>query len=349
MERKFLSKIERLLVEELRSNTRNKGSYMKLSVLILLDMNECYDRIAEILGIGVGTVSNCKNKYEDDGLEKYLDTHYVPYSGKLSDEELGLLEEAVSSGLYLNTQMIVAFIESDFGISYSSSAVLAILKKLDFVYKKTMSVPGKADLVSQEAFLAEMEPFLEEVGPDEAIYFVDAVHPHHNTRSDYAWVKRGEIKAIPTNTGRDRLNINGAMNAHKPEDVVIVEAERINGQATIALYDKIQQQNLDKKTIYIFCDNARYYYNAEVGAWLAQNPRIVQLFLPPYSPNLNLIERLWKFLKKKIINTTYYPTFKDFQQAIRYFFDNLANYKDELRALMRHNFQRLPECSVART
>ena len=348
MERKFLSKIERAFVEELRANTRDKSAYMKLSVLILLDMDEGYERIAEILGIGLGTVSNCRAKFEKEGLNKYLDTHYVPYCGKLSDEDLAQLDDAVSSGLFLTTQMVRAYIENHFGISYSLSAVLAILKKLDFVYKKTMSVPGKADVIEQEVFLAEMEPFLEEIGADEAVYFTDAVHPRHNTKSDYVWAKRGEVKAVPTNTGRDKVNINGAMNAHKPEDVVIVEAERINSQATIALYDKIQQQNLDKKTIYIFCDNAKYYYNAELKAWLDKNPRVVQLFLPTYSPNLNLIERLWKFLRKKVVNTTFYPTFQEFRQAIRNFFANLANYKEELRSLMRHNFQRLPIPSAAR-
>ena len=62
MSRKFLSKIERAFVEELRANTRDKGAYMKLSVLVLLDMDKTYDEIAEALGLGLGTVSNCKNK-----------------------------------------------------------------------------------------------------------------------------------------------------------------------------------------------------------------------------------------------------------------------------------------------
>ena len=348
MERKFLSKIERAFVEELRANTRDKGAYMKLSVLVLLDMDETYERISAILGIGMGTISNCKAKYAQDGLEKYLDTHYVPYGGKLTDEQLAQLEQSVCGGLYTTTQAVGAYIEKQFEVSYSLSAVLAILKKLDFVYKKTMSVPGKADLAAQEAYLAEMEPFLTEIEVDEVVYFVDAVHPQHNTRSDYAWVKRGEEKAVPTNAGRDRVNINGAMNAHKPEEVIIVEAERINAQATIALYDQIQRQNPEKATIYIFCDNARYYYNKELNAYLDKNPRIVQLFLPPYSPNLNLIERLWKFLRKKVINTTFYPTFQAFPQAIRKFFANLADYKDELQTLMRHNFQRLPAIPAAR-
>lgn len=335
--------MERAFVEELRANTRDKGAYMKLSVLILLDMDEPYERIAAILGIGLGTVSNCKNKYEQNGLDKYLDTHYVPYNGKLTDEQLAQLEEAVCAGIYTRTQEVQAYIEMEFGVSYSLSAVLAILKKLDFVYKKTMSTPGKADVVEQEAFLSELEPFLEEIEADEVVYFLDAVHPQHNTRSDYVWVKRGEEKAIPTNTGRNRININGAMNAHRPEDVVILEAERINGQATIALFDKIQAQNSDKKTIYLFSDNAKYYYSLQLKEYLVKNPRMVLFYLPPYSPNLNLIERLWKFLRNKIINTTYYPTFSAFRNAILKFFENLEDYREELRTLMRHNFQRLPE------
>ena len=108
-----------------------------------------------------------------------MDTHYVPYNGKLTDEQLGILEKKVCEGLYTRRQEIQAYIEKEFDVSYSLSAVLAILKKLDFVYKKTMTTPGKADVTAQEAFLLEMEPFLAEIEHDEAIYFVDSVHPQH--------------------------------------------------------------------------------------------------------------------------------------------------------------------------
>lgn len=347
MSRKFLSKLERAIVEELRANTRDKGAYMKLSVLILLDMDESYGRIAEILGIGLGTVSNCKGKYEQEGLDKYLDTHYVPYSGKLTDEQLCQLDEAVSSGLYSTSQMIQVYIENHFGISYSAGAVLAILEKLDFVYKKTMSVPGKANLVEQEAFLQEMEPFLAEIDVEtEVVYFLDAVHPQHNTRPNYAWIKRGEDKAIPTNSGRKRLNLHGAMNAHQPEEIFIQEAQTIDGTATITLYEEIVARNLNKKTIYLFTDNASYYLSAQIQDWLKGHPKIVLLHLPTYSPNLNLIERLWKFMRKKVIDLNYYSTFKLFRQAIFDFFDNIKQHKAELRSLMRHNFQRLPAVKI---
>lgn len=344
----LLTSEERLVVEELRGNTRDKGAYMKLSVLILLDMDKGYDEIEAILGIGRGSISNCRKKYESDGLDKYLDRHYVPYSGKLSQDDLNGLDSEVSTGLYSSAQEVREYILQTFGVEYSLSAVRLILEKLSFVYKKTSEVPSNFDEAEQDAFLEQLLPFLGEIGEKEAIFFVDAVHPQHNTRSTCAWIKRGEKKAVPTNSGRRRININGAMNAHKPQEVIVVEAETINAQATILLYEKIQAHNLDKEQIYVIGDNARYYRNAELQAWLDKNPRIVQLFLPTYSPNLNLIERLWKFLRKKVINTKFYQTFAEFRRAVLAFFDNIEQYKPELETLITFNFQRLrkPELAV---
>lgn len=128
-------------------------------------------------------MSNCRQKFDQDGLEKYLDRHYVPYSGRLRDDQLAQVEDVVRQGLYTSTVAVQAYIVQVFEIEYSLSAVRAILRKLDFVYKKTMSVTGKADLAEQEAFLAQLEPFLEEIdSQNEVVYFLDAVHPQYNTR-----------------------------------------------------------------------------------------------------------------------------------------------------------------------
>ena len=337
----FLTPEARVVIEEMRGNTRNVGAYMKLSVLVLLDMGKSYDEIELILGIGRGTITNCRQKYEKDGLDKYLDRHYVPYCGKLAAEALEQIEQQVSDNIYSTSQEIQAYILQTFRVEYSLSAVRSILEKLGFVYKKTSELPGNFDAVEQAAFLAEMQPFLADIAENEVILFADAVHPQHNTRSTYAWIKKGQEKFIPSNTGRRRLNINGAMNAHHPEEVIIHEADTINADATIALYDKIQQRYADKEHIYVIGDNARYYRNAQLQAWLQDNPRIIQVFLPPYSPNLNLIERLWKLLRKKCINTHYYPDFKDFRQVILNFFEHLGQYKKELDSLITFNFQRL--------
>ncbi|MCW5923697.1 MAG: transposase [Saprospiraceae bacterium] len=166
---KLLTTSEKELVEELRGNTRDKFSYMKLSVLILLDMGKDYDEVVAILGIGRGTISNCLQKYRADGLDKYLDKHYVPYSGKMSDEQLGRVDSEVSAGVFTSLQQVRDFIEKAFGLGYSLSAVRGILEKLGFVYRKTSEVPCRFSEAEQEAFLEQFVPFLEETPEDETV------------------------------------------------------------------------------------------------------------------------------------------------------------------------------------
>jgi transposase len=349
MKGRFLTQADRAFLEEARANTGDKVAYMKLSVLVMLDEGLTQEMISTLLGIGLGTVNKCKQKYDSDGLEGYLDRHYVPYQGKLDSEQMVRLEQELDRNIYTTCLQIGAWIAQEFGISYSESAVRGVLKKLDFVYKKTTSVPGKANVEEQEVFLNQLEPFLAETEPNEVVYFMDAVHPQHNTRSDYAWIKRGVKKEVPTNSGRQRINLNGAMNAHQPDDVEVVEAEIINAQATRELLEKLLKKNIDKERIYVLGDNARYYTNRELKEWLEQNPKIQLLHIPPYSPNLNLIERLWKFMRKKIINLHYYPTFEEFRKAIHDFFAQLKQYKEELKTLMTPNFQRFSATPRTRT
>jgi len=346
MKNVLLSPMDRAFIEEARGNTRNKEAYAKLSVLVMLDEGHSQEVVSVALGISTGTVSNYKQKYERDGLDKYLDTHYVPYEGKLSDDELLRLETYVEQGVHSTCDAIIAWVKETFGIEYSPSGMRSILHKLGFTYKKTTIVPGGACPEEQEAFLKELQPFLTKDSRGNDVFcFMDAAHPQHNTRSDYAWIKVGQNKEIQSNTGRRRININGAMNAHQPEEVTIVEAETINAQATQALFEKLLEKYHDKDTIYVLADNARYYTNKALKDWLNQHTKIRLIHLPPYSPNLNLIERLWKFMRKKVINLHYYKEFDDFRRAILQFFHHIGQYKEELRSLMTPNFQRFATTS----
>ena len=85
------------------------------------------------------------------------------------------------------------------------------------------------------------------------------------------------------------------------------------------------------------CDNARYYKNKELRAWRADKP-ICQVFLPPYSPNLNLMERFWKYLRQKIINTPFYRTKGQFRTAVLDFFDRLPEFGQDLASLLTRKF-----------
>ena len=169
-------------------------------------------------------------------------------------------------------------------------------------------------------------------------YYADGVPPTHNSRSTYAWIEKGEELPQPTVSGRERVNINGLLNAHDVTDVIAHDCDSVNAQSTKILYEAALKRHPEVSKIYIISDNAKYYRNKELQEWV-KGTKIVPIFLPPYSPNLNLIERLWKFLRKKVINTGFYRTKGAFKKAVMDFFDRIGCYKEELESLLTLNFR----------
>ena len=336
-----LTTIERQRLEALQKREKNSSLYIRITVLLMLDDQFSISQITRSLGLDQTTINRYLHIYQEQGLEAYLTLNYVGYSGKLTDEQEAQLDKELQEYLYINTQEIIDFIQKEFGATYCPSGVSRLLHRMGFSYKKTKHDPSKADKAAQKAFLKEMLLLLDEVKDDcedSVAYFVDAVHPQHNTRSDYAWIKKGQDVAIPANAGRKRININGAINAHDVTDIVIDEAPTISFQSTQNLIEKIVQKH-PFETIYLIHDNARYYYAKQLREWLEKTyPSVKQVFLPPYSPNLNLIERLWKFLRKEVISYNFFPTFDEFKAKVLEFFKDIEKYKKQLTSLLTLNF-----------
>jgi transposase len=178
----------------------------------------------------------------------------------------------------------------------------------------------------------------------DVVYFADGVHPQHHTKSAYAWIETGKEQELLSVSGRSRVNINAVMNAENPCEVVMVESKSVNAESTFTLYKKLEALHPEAKNSYVICDNARYYKNKVLNENL-QGSKIKQVFLPPYSPNLNLIERLWKFMRKKVMNHHFYRRFDDFKKAILDFFENIADFRAELETLISWNFH-IPEAKT---
>jgi transposase len=319
-------------------NVEKRSEYVKVTTILLLDKGLSIADISDYLGIDSSTIYRYIRSYISDGLVAYLRTDYQGYWGRLSSNQISQLRKELNTNLYLDSKEVVSWIYTRWGITYTHQGVVDLLNRIGFTYKQTKCVPCEADSVKQEEFLQQLDILLEQTLDNESVvYFADGVHPTHNTRSTHAWIEKGTERLQPTLSGRDRVNINAVINAKDPIEVIIEECKSVNAQATKALYQKIIDANPSKKNIYIISDNARYYRNKELMAWVENTP-IKPLFLPPYSPNLNLIERLWKFMRKKIINTKFYRTKEEFRQAILKFFKNINQYKDELSSLMTLNF-----------
>lgn len=144
------------------------------------------------------------------------------------------------------------------------------------------------------------------------MFFVDAAHFVFGTFLCSLWsFVRLYVRAA---SGRQRFNVLGAWNAVTRQLIAVTNTTVVNTETMCDLLRKIAALKL-KGPITLVLDNARYQRNAVVMA-LAEQLGIKLLFLPSYSPNLNLIERLWKFIKRRSLYGRYHPTFADFRAAI---------------------------------
>ena len=198
---------------------------------------------------------------------------------------------------------------------------------------------------TQAKFLdAELKPKLDAALAGKGhVFFVDAAHFVLGTFLCHLWsFTRIFVRAA---SGRQRFNVLGAWNAVTRELIAVTNTTVVNTTTMCELLRKIAAQGLSGP-ITLVLDNARYQRNAVVQQF-AKELEITLLFLPSYSPNLNLIERLWKFMKRRSLYGRYHPTFAGFRAAIEETIDGLSTiHADQLKALMTLNFQQFQEVSL---
>jgi len=327
-----LSAEERKDLMRLGKQIKDVKGAIRVRVILALDAGYTVSDTAKLFLLDEDTVSKWKKKYQKrQFFSDWLKGYYAGYNGKLTKEQIEEIEGFVEKHTVTDSREVVKFIQEKFEKAYTITGVTKLLHRLGFVYKQVVLIPGKLNEEKQEAWLKEYKTLEENKKEDEVILFGDGVHPTHNIHKTKAWIKKGEEKQIKTNTGRGRVNINGALDM-ETMSVTTHFSETINAQETMKLFDKIQLFYKDKTTIYLIIDNARYYKNKEVTAYLEKEGcRIKLKFLPSYSPNLNFIERLWKFMKKYIIGVKYREKFKEFEYDIHQFFDNIEQYETRLR------------------
>lgn len=337
---KFLTAWQVKALETKHRYCKEKRQADRIKTILYLNLGDSFEEVAKRLLLDDSTLRNYHAEYMEGGIEKLLTDDYTGGQSRLSDNQMKQLDQHLDEHTYSSSKEIGAYIEKRYGITYTTEGIKDILYRMNYSYKKPKHLPGKADRDAQEKFIEEYERLKENKKARDKIYFMDGTHPLHNSQLGYGWIKRGEEKFIKANTGRDRININGAYNIEEHK-VIVREDESINGQSTVALLEQmLKEQPLGM--LYIILDNARYYHSKPVMEFLAKSKRIQFMYLPPYSPNLNLIERLWKFMKEKITRLKYYEKFSEFKRKIMGFFKNIKIYTKELESRMTENFQLFP-------
>jgi transposase len=290
----------------------------RIKAVLLFDKGWTYEQIAEALLLSEGAVKNHITDYQ-------VENKLIPRGGgsteRLTKNRSKMLEAHLQEHTYLYVKDIAAYIYSRWKISYSVSGLRNWLQRHRFSYRKPSLVPGKADPKQQQEWLAGYEKLKTGLSSTETICFIDGVHPTHNVQPAYGWIKKGEPKVIPANTGRKRINLTGAIDIFSYY-VHIQEDKTLNAASTITFLQRLEEAYPTMSQVHVFCDNAPYYFNKEVREYL-KTSKVKLHFLPPYSPNLNPIERLWKWMKEVVVYNTYYEEFEAFKEAIVGFFETL--------------------------
>lgn len=330
----FLTKEQRNeLLQELRNEDKARFSD-RIKTILLLDKGETYSDISKFLFLNEGTIANYRKRYKEGGIEELLTDDYGGRRSKLSNEELIELQNFLIGTTFQKTQEICDYVKNKYQISYSLSGMIALLHTMGFSYKKAKGVPGKANKVDQEKFIEDYNKIKSSNGK---IYFSDSVHPQHNPVLSYGWIKTGEEVEIKTNSGRKHLNISGAIEIAS-QNVIARSSDRIDSNSICILLQAIKDKNKFEKNLTLIMDNAAYNKSLKVKE-LASELEIKLFYLPPYSPNLNPIERLWKFMKKKVLYNQYYEKFKEFELAAMTFFRGIRKFRAELKKLITDNFK----------
>lgn len=175
--------------------------------------------------------------------------------------------------------------------------------------------------------------------PGTVFLFGDGMHLIHQNVPGLCWGDPKDPPMLKTNTGRQRLNILGAYNPDLHSFVHLTGEENCDAKRVIEYFAVILKKYRRAPAIVLFLDNAKYFKAEIVTKWLEDHPKLKLEFLPPYAPNLNLIERFWRFVKERLVKNTYYKKYKTFRAKVFRLLNHVDEYTNELETLMVEKFE----------
>lgn len=329
------------LEEDLRREDVKKYAD-RIRVILLLARGWSPTKIAEALFLDPSTIHRYRASYLEGGLEQLIYDGFMGRKSKLTDNEKSQLALFLKENPPQTTKEVLQLVKKRFGITYSVSGINTVLHNLGFNYKKPKSVSAKRNYIAQEEFVENLEVLRENLDDGEKIFFADAVHPEMNAHPQYGWFPSGERAEVLGSASKIRHNVIGALNIDDL-DSSFRSYDRINKSTVIDFLKYFERRHNHLSKIYLVVDNAQYFVSNKVRSFLKQsNSKVVLIFLPPYSPNLNPIERLWKYLHKKVLNNRYFSSEIDFRNKITDFLRKFSNFKPDLRSLLTYEFENIP-------
>ena len=330
-------------IEKLQNIVSNHSHHYvrrKAMALLLKNQKIAHHKIAKVLNISENALRTYYKDYLHSGISSVTVLNFRKPTGKLSSFEAEVkkyLDQTPPASIKQACDEIATLT----GIRLKETQMRHYLKSLGAGFRKVCGIPAKANVAQQKKFLdTELQPRLEEaVTGKRTVHFVDSAHFVLGGFLGFLWsITRMFVK---TPSGRQRFNVLGALNAVTKELITVTNNTYITSTQVCELLSLIAQKTTGPVTIVL--DNARYQ-RCKAVAELAEKLKIELLFLPPYSPNLNLIERIWKFTKKQCLNSKHYSNFELFRNTIYNFLTTMHDaHATELSTLLTLKFQMFTE------
>jgi transposase len=290
-----------------------------MKVVLLCDQGESFAVIAKFLFIDEQTARRHLRDYFES---KKLSGESGGSAGKLNPKQATQLKASLVASDVVSAQSVVQKVKGLFGVKFSLSGMTDWLKNNDFSFKKSQPAPAKADPIEQLAFIAKYRALKDNLPEGNVLLFLDAAHPTMATKLGYGWSPKGERKIVATTAGKARVNVIGSL---EPATMKLIATfpETVNSETLAEHFARLRRSYPRTRygTLNIILDQGSYCVSK---ATLAESVRLdIKLWhLPPYSPNLNLIERAWKVMNEQVRNNVYFPDAKIFTSAIKDFFLN---------------------------
>jgi len=322
-------------LEALHDASRDKRVCDRIKAVLLCSEGWSTKMIAQALRLHESSIirhiddfiSKKKLKPENGGSQSYLNT-----------EQTAMIVNHLAENTYRYSYQIVDYIWKVCEVRFSISGLNKWLHQHGFSYKQPKGVPHKFDAQKQAEFIKEYNKLKLHVA-DETILFMDATHPTQATKVSCGWIKKGQDKSIETTGSRTRLNLIGAVNLDNIADAKVKRYDKVNSETIQQFFNELRQHDTSGKRIHLILDGAAYH-RANAVKDKAKTLNIKLHYLPPYSPNLNPIERLWKVMNEQVRNNKYFATAQEFRQTIDDFFDKkLPQIGATLGNRINDNFQ----------
>lgn len=337
----FITEQQKAELERLHDSSRDGRVRDRIKAILLASEGWSSAMIAQALRLHQTTIDHHISEFLNKGKLK-------PENGgsdsKLSAEQTAFLISQLSDNLFHHTRDVIAFVTRTWNIIFSIPGMNKWLHRNGFTYKKPSGVPHKLSEEKQRQFIEYYKELKTTVG-DEPILFIDGVHPTQATKISYGWIRKGQKKAVKTTGSRTRLNIMGALNLKALTSPLICEYKTINEYNVSLFLNEIRKVYPDyNQKIHVILDGAGYHRSQLVKDW-AEVVNIRLHYLPPYSPNLNPIERMWKLMNEHARNNRYFSSTR-VQEAISVFFNQtLPDIADSLTSRINDHFQVLTPAS----